>query len=233
MAIEQPAANVPLSNPDHSIMHRVIGIDLLAPVKEITVQSDGTTRIGDDGGGNYTIIEPDGFLIFNGDAVVWEDLRFPATRIRQGATQKPDFDTTNMGLLFPQNDVTEIAYIIGLTSHKMKVSSGLFPHIHFVQDSADEPIFKIDYRWYKNGADPTGGFTTITSSTFIFTYTAGTIAQIVTFPEIDGSAIDTIANIIEIKLYRDDNVVTGNVLVKEFDMHYEIDTIGSRTEFGN
>jgi len=27
----------------------------------------------------------------------WDDLRFPASRIRQGATQKPDFDTTNLG----------------------------------------------------------------------------------------------------------------------------------------
>lgn len=42
----------------------------------------------------------------------WTDESFPATRQRQGATQKPDFDYTNMGLLFPQNDTDEIVYII-------------------------------------------------------------------------------------------------------------------------
>ena len=163
--------------------------------------------------------------------IVWDDLRFPATRIRQGATSKPDFDTTNLGLLFPQNDNTEIAYIIAQMPHEWQLESGLKPHIHYVQDEAQEPVFKIDYRWYKNGSDPTGSFTTITASTFEFTYTSGSIMQIVSFPEIDGTGIDTVSSILDIKLYRDDNVVTGDVLVKEFDIHYIKDSLGSRSEF--
>lgn len=162
----------------------------------------------------------------------WEDLRFPATRIRQGATQKPDFDTTNMGLLFPQNDATEIAYIIAQLPHGTKSESSLSPHIHFVQDEATEPVFKIDYRWYKNGEDPTGSFTTLTIDNFIYTYTSGSILQIAEFPMIDGTGIDTVSSILDIKLYRDDNVVTGDVLVKEFDLHYQIDQErGSRSEY--
>lgn len=163
--------------------------------------------------------------------IVWNDLKFPATRIRQGATAKPDFDTTDLGLLFPQNDATEIAYIIGQFSHGRKNGSNISPHIHFVQTSADEPVFKIDYRWYKNGDAVPGSFTTITASTFIFTYPgSGSILQIVSFPEIDGSSIDSISSIIDIKLYRDDNVVTGDVLLKEFDIHFQIDQLGSRQE---
>jgi hypothetical protein len=161
----------------------------------------------------------------------WDDLRFPATRIRQGATAKPDFDSTNMGLLFPQNDATEIAYIIVQMPHSWKLQSGLRPHIHYIQDEAQEPVFKIDYRWYKNGADPTGSFTTITASTFAFTYTSGSIMQIVSFPEIDGTGIDAVSSILDIKLYRDDNVVTGDVLLKEFDIHYILDTMGSYREY--
>lgn len=162
----------------------------------------------------------------------WDDLRAPATTIRQGVSSKPDFDTTNIGLLFPQNDATEIAYIIMQFPHARKNGSSIRPHIHFVQDSASEPVFKIDYRWYKNGADPTGSFTTLTCDNMAFEYTSGSIMQICSFPEIDGTAIDTISSILEVKLYRDDNVVSGDVLVKEFDVHYQIDQDrGSRQEF--
>lgn len=163
--------------------------------------------------------------------IVWEDLRFPATRIRQGATTKPDFDTTNIGLLFPQNNSNEIAYIIAQMPHAMKSESNIRPHIHFVQTSALEPVFKIDYRWYNNGENPSGAFTTLTCNSAEFTYTSGDFAQICSFPEIDGSGITDVSSILDIKLYRDDNIVAGDVLLKEFDIHYQIDQIGSRGEF--
>ena len=161
---------------------------------------------------------------------VWDDIRFPATRIRQGASAKPDFDTTDLGLLFPQNDPAEIAYIIAQMPHDYKLGTNLKPHIHYFQDEAQEPVFKIDYRIYKNGVAP-GGFSTITASTFVFTYTSGTLAQIVVFPEIDMSAIDTVSAVIDVKLYRDDNVVTGDVLLKELDFHYKRDSLGSQFEY--
>lgn len=161
----------------------------------------------------------------------WDDLRFPATRIRQGATAKPDFDITNMGLLFPQNDATEIAYIIGQMPHSYVLESALHPHIHYLQDEAQEPIFKLDYRIYKNGENPTGSFTTITANNFLFTYTSGSIMQLLSWPDIDMTGIDTVSAIIEFKLYRDDNIVTGDILVKEFDIHYQIDGEGSRQEY--
>ena len=39
----------------------------------------------------------------------WDDLTGPLTRGLQGSADKPDFDYTNFGLLFPQNDTSEIA----------------------------------------------------------------------------------------------------------------------------
>ena len=162
--------------------------------------------------------------------IVWDDLKAPATTIRQGATQKPDFDTTELGLLFPQNDPAEIAYIILQLPHARKNGSDISPHIHFIQSQATVPTFKMDYRWYKNGEAPSGSWTTLTSNSGVFTYTSGDMLQIVSFPDIDGSAIDTVSSIIDIRIYRDDNDVTGDVLFKEFDIHYQIDQIGSRQE---
>lgn len=166
-----------------------------------------------------------------GDGIVWDDLKFPASRIRQGATQKPDFDITELGLLFPQNDSTEIAYVIAQFPHHMKLGTNIRPHIHFIQTSATTPTFKIDYRWYKNG-DTIPSFTTLTCDSYAFTYPgSGSILQICSFPEIDGSAIDSVSSIMDVKIYRDDNNVTGDVLVKEFDIHYQIDSLGSKQEF--
>ncbi len=161
----------------------------------------------------------------------WEDLRFPFSRDKQGQTQKPDYDYTNMGLLFPQNDPTEIVYIIAQMSHKMLVGSNFIPHIHFIQSVADQPTFKLDYRWVKQGDDDAlKSFITITASTFTFAWVSGDLLQVAVFPEIDGSDVMDISSFLDIKIYRDDNVVTGDVLAKEFDFHYKVDGNGSEFE---
>jgi len=54
--------------------------------------------------------------------IVWDDLRFPLTRDKQGQSDKPDFDFAGLGLLFPQNNNTEIVYLIAQFPHvKMAV----------------------------------------------------------------------------------------------------------------
>ena len=161
----------------------------------------------------------------------WDDLPFPFTRDKQGQAAKPDFDFTDLGLLFPQNDPAEIVYLIGQFRHSRENGSDIHAHLHYWQDEADEPVFKMDYRWVKNGSDPTVAYTTLIASKFVFTYVSGTILQKALFPVIDGSAIDTVSSMMDIKFYRDDNVVAGDVLVKEFDIHFKRNTLGSRQEF--
>ena len=41
------------------------------------------------------------------DDIQWDDFRFPATSSKLGANDKPDFDFTELGFLFPQNDTAE------------------------------------------------------------------------------------------------------------------------------
>lgn len=158
---------------------------------------------------------------------VWDDLRSPLTRDKQGQSQKPDFDFTNMGLLFPQNNSGEIVYIINQIPHMWKIGSAIYPHIHWIQTGASFPVWKIDYRIYQEGADPTGGFTTLSVNTGIFTYVSGSLHQISYFSAIDMASITDVSAIIEIRLYRDDNVVSGDVLGKEFDIHYQKNKLGT------
>lgn len=161
----------------------------------------------------------------------WDDIRVPLTRDKQGQLQKPDYDFVNMGLLFPNSNPAEIIYISAQMSHGMLLGSNLYPHIHFVQAVPQQPTFKMDYRWYENGSNPLGAFTTVTAATFAFPWAGVPLLQIASFPPIDGSAITRVSSMLDIKLYRDDAVVPGDVLAKEFDMHYQIDSRGSQLQY--
>lgn len=166
--------------------------------------------------------------------VDWDDERGPATLGRQGALSKPDFDYTNIGMLMPQDDAEEIMYISNQFPHSTKSGDIIVhPHIHYIQDEAEVPVFKIDYRFYNNGAtvpDFTTGLSTADAGGLVFTYTSGAILQIIPFPSIDITDVNP-SMWYDIKVYRDDDVVTGDVLLKGFDFHRPVNTLGSETEY--
>jgi hypothetical protein len=155
-----------------------------------------------------------------------EDLRFPATLIRQGATTKPDFDTTDVVLLFPQNDATEIAYINAQMPHAWEAGTSIEPHIHYIQEASGQAVFKIDYRWFNIGDAVPSTWTTYTMDTDAITYVSGDLHQLVigALP-ISGTGF-TASSVLQIKLYRDDNVYVGDAKVIEFDIHYKVNKFG-------
>jgi len=178
-------------------------------------------------------IEPAPFISGNSTPAVrpgkWDDKSFPATSTRRGALAKPDFDYTNVGLLFPQNDPSEKIYINDQMLHAKELGSAIKLHVHFVQTSSDIPIFKVDYRYHNNGvAIPS--FTTISTEleTPIFTYTSGSIIQILPFPDISAPASEGVSANLDMIFYRDDDVVSGDVLMKFLDYHFIRDDFGSR-----
>lgn len=164
----------------------------------------------------------------------WTDKSFSGTSTKLGALSKPDFDYTNLGLLFPQNDPSEKVYITDQMLHGKKLGTAIHLHIHFIQTSALIPKFVVQYRFYNNGgAVPV--FTTIDTSTgegLVFTYPgSGSILQIIGFQDIAAPASETASANLDLIVWRDDNVVTGDVLVKFIDYHYEMDSAGSRQEY--
>lgn len=164
----------------------------------------------------------------------WDDKNVSATRVRQGATGKPDFDETNIGLLFPQNDATEIAYMTFQMSHSKILDTDIHFHIHYIQTEATQPTFKIDYKFYLNGAAVPGSWTTLStadSSKGVFTYTSGSIMQIATFTAISPPANETVSANLDVKVYRNDNDLTGDSLVKYIDFHFQKNSNGSREEY--
>ena len=164
----------------------------------------------------------------------WDDMSVPGTVAIQGQSSKPDYDYTNLGLLFPQNSATEIANFIIQFSHSKLLESAIYPHVHYIQDEATSPIFKIDYKWYNNGAAVPASWTTLSTADgagAVFTYSSGSILQILPFPAITGLSGEGVSSNLEVKLYRDDNVVSGDVLMKYFDVHYLKDASGSKQAY--
>lgn len=164
----------------------------------------------------------------------WTDKSFPVTQAKLGIQDKPDFDFTNLGLLFPQNDTSEKIYILDQMWHTKKLGTPLRLHVHFVQDSAVLPNFVCEYRFYNNG-DSIPGFTTIETDNGagpVITYPgSGSIVQLVRFPEIPAPVSENISAILDIIIYRNDNRITGDVLTKYIDYHFQVDSDGSREEF--
>jgi len=160
----------------------------------------------------------------------FNDIVFELTPTRQGSNTKPDYDFTNVGLLFPQNLTTEIAYITVQLPHSWLVGSTIYPHIHVVQSADQQAVFKMDYKWYNIGDTVPATWTTYTMGTYAETYTSGSISQILHGIGIDGTG-KTISSILKIKLYRDDNVYTGDILADQFDIHIQVDGFGSQEQY--
>ena len=186
-------------------------------------------KFGDDT--NYTEFESDGSMLMVGNATVFDDLVVPLTSSKVGVNSKPDFDETNIGYLFPQNDTSEILYMIVQLPHRWKEGSDVFPHVHYQRTSAGKPTFKIDYSWFSVGDATSAPGTTLTLDTEVVTYSSGSIHQINKSASGISGTGKTISSILLIKLYRDDNTVTGDVLTYQFDIHFEIDRLGSRQEY--
>jgi len=167
----------------------------------------------------------------------WDDVRNSAMRTKLGTNNKPDFDYTNLGLLFPQNDESEIIYISDQMPHAWSGSDGartaIHPHIHYIQDEAGVPIFELQYRFYNNGTAPPS-FTTIDTSAGdgqVFSYSSGSLLQIIRFPAIMLVGMSS-STWYDMLLYRQTgDGVSGDVLVKGFDWHAEFDSLGSRGEY--
>jgi len=183
--------------------------------------------------GNGLVVEGDGTVRMDGTATVWDDLRVPFTQAKQGSNLKPDFDPVNIGLLFPEDIESEIIYMVVQMPHKYKIGSNIHPHIHWQQTNANKPTWKMEYKWFNNGDAVPTNFTPIdTGGAGVFSYSSGNMAQISSFPAIVGTGMG-LSSVLLIKLYRANVTgdVAGDVLAFQFDIHYEIDTEGSRNEF--
>jgi len=192
--------------------------------------------------------ELDGTLVFVGEATVWDDLRFPlqGSRIDVSAGRL-DYNYFNGGVDFANNAryPEEPVSMICQLEHKIKYDE-VNPHIHWLQQSGVSiPNWLLAYKILDNGTTTTletdfSNYNLSVINNHVFTYTSGNMVQISGFPSIDVSSL-TVSDFIHFVLFRDSaNTSTlfsdidpssSAELIFEFDLHVEIDTIGSREEY--
>lgn len=203
------------------------GYFLRSQLQAMSIQSDGALSVAGDSSLQKLNVSSD----FNLLDTYWDDLFFPLTQSKKGANEKPDYDYTLKCLMFPQNDTTEYVDIPVQLPHRWKTGTTIYPHIHWKQRAAAVPVFKLSYKWYGIGEEVPANPTIYTMGTTVATYTSGTIHQINQGSGGISGAGKGISSMLEIQLYRDDNVLSGDAAAVQFDIHIEIDGHGSRTEY--
>ena len=192
-----------------------------------------TTAVFGSDGLNFANFETDGTLLFSGDATIWDDLRFPVTTINPaGSEVAMTFDTVNFGYLAAPNSVQDVAIIVQMP-HSWKEGSIIAPHVHWnpTTTNTGNVLWRMQYKWTNIDGVDVGSFTTLD----VLVAASGTIGQhqITFFPAISGVG-KTISSIISIKLQRvgtdPSDTYTGSALFKEFDVHFEMDSLGSHTQ---
>jgi len=196
-------------------------------------------KIGDVSGGNYTEIETDGTVKRNGAATCWDDMVTSLIGRRlYSNTGKVDYDYDENNIKFqPGGSITNKSDRVNWNwqkLHAIKATSALNVHIHLEQTSTDAVVFTLKYRIQKNGSAKTTAWTTLTcdvssSSDTVYTYSSGTLNQIVKFPSIDLTGTN-ISDIIECQMARTDSTAS-DIYATYVDAHVEFDTDGSRTEW--
>jgi hypothetical protein len=126
-------------------------------------------------------------------------------------------------------------------SHAWKLSSVIYPHIHFVQTTAAVPNFLLQYRWQTNAGATVTAWTNLKCNTASFTYVSGSLNQIVYSVGITPPAGAMLSDGLEFRILRDNTNASGlftgadglnaTVKVKFFDIHIEKDSIGSNSEY--
>lgn len=201
------------------------------------ITTGGTNKFRAGLGSDRVEIDQTNAVRLFGAATVWEDLRFPAAT---AAPVTPNADVvknnTENAITFETGCGTnrttdDHVWIVAQMPHAWKIGSTAAPHVHWIQTAADQTsMWYMYWRWYDIGSTVTvwqfSGPATNAAS-----YTPGqSLHQLSTFAHIAGTGISGISSIMDVKLFRDGNFGTGDVDMKEYDIHVELDSLGSNEE---
>ncbi len=180
---------------------------------------------------NYSSFETDGTLMMDGTASVWEDLRISVVLRASGGTS-PVFAQLQgnlYGYRFSGIAMNEIFFELQMP-HSWKIGTTIYPHVHWVSagSSTSDVTWGMDYEWKDLGEAFTGTTSNVSSSA-----TPGglKVHNITNIPSSGVTESDkNISSMIMCRLYRDglNDANNDNIFLLAFDVHYEINTIGSR-----
>ena len=193
----------------------------------ITSKKD-TLKIGTQT--NNTSFEADGTLIAKGSATCYEDLRSAFQLGKAGNTNYPLFVADSSYWTFNVDSVPATGYVMYFTiqmPHNWKEGTTIYPHVHFKYLTATgTPNFIIKYKWFNLGSS-TGlfswsrftSFTSLTNGSSAIAYNQNGISGV-------GK---TISSLFTCMVYL--RAAPDGVQAYTFDIHYEINSLGSHSEY--
>lgn len=163
---------------------------------------------------------------------VYVDFDFPTSQLKStGVVLKPDYDIVNLGYLMPKNNTTEKIGGSRQFFHEWIKESTIYPHIHIIQSENVQYVFEAQYRVYDVGGLVPAFSSTVQSIGYSKPYVSGSLHQVVNFSPITLTGITGNSAWFDVQIWRNDNVGTGDVLLKGFDCHILVDRLGSVGEF--
>lgn len=176
------------------------------------------------------------------DYRVWDDLRFPATSTRSAAGA-PGFTAFTGGILALMFDKStdEQVYLNAQMPHAWATGTNIHPHVHWspMDDQATaKVVWGLEYSIGQSNG-PMSAPVIITGSTTLngVDLTGGIhyITELGGTGGIDMSSYTGLSTMVICRLFRDanhgDDNYDNDAALFEFDLHYEIDTMGSWQEY--
>jgi len=188
---------------------------------------------------DYLSINNRGELRLTGSAVVWEDLRFPASSINPpggiGGAAVDTADTPFIGTLLFDPASVEICVGQAQMPHGWKEGSYLSPHVHWspISTSTGSVVWRLSCETANVDEAYSGSYTYISE---VASYVDGTLNDHILSDFSDLSMTGkTLSNI---TLWRISRMATSgsdtypqDARLLEFDIHYQIDSLGSNEEY--
>jgi len=170
----------------------------------------------------------------------WDDLRFPAQAINPaGAIAAPTVDTTLTAfpgtLIFSGSQINIITGIAQLP-HAWKEGTDLHPHIHWQKVAADAEELAVQWQFKTRVSNVGGVWSEWTSWGNVISEIGDPHASgnhvMSSFPVIDMEG-RTVSCLVAWQIQRvgTDDAYNGTARLFEFDIHYQVDSLGSTEEY--
>ena len=164
----------------------------------------------------------------------WDDLRFPAAGINPpGAASDPTRDTTDGRLVFSASQ-TNIIAIQAQFPHTWVEGSTISPHLHWspTNTNTGNVLWRMQYQVANiNGTFP-GSWTTLNALDAGSGTSDDHLLAEFTDIAMTGYTISCMMLILVSRIGGDaSDTYTGTAKLNEFDIHYQIDALGSREEY--
>jgi len=175
--------------------------------------------------------------LVRGDSTVWDDLRFPVSLVRLGAVQPPSWEDLNgFQVLGFENQAAndEQVFFMCQIPHGYKYGTDLHFHVHWTPETDDSAVVRwgLEYEWVNINGTFSGSTKTVYGNE---TINGNAGKHILTNLESITNGGHTLSSMLMCRLFRNSSSATDTfddfAYLLEADFHYEMDQMGSRSEY--